>query len=288
MSGMLRRLVLFAVITSGVIAAGRTVAGQTPAGQPSAEQRQADRLAAVLKRSAEYCRRLAGAALDFVCAEEVRETTAQLTPDTNIYLYDYQFVRKGRETKEKRSLVALDGKKVKSRETELQAVTFRYENVLFGPVGLLSESWQPYHEYKIVGETGSGPEKTLVIEAKPGPVPLEAHCYGRLWVREKDGAVLKIVWDQKSLGNFREVDEWARSHGAEPRITAFCEYAIEKNGLRFPSRNYSEQAYFYPDKGKKVAAEISVAYKAYKFFTVETEVKYRPDPDPPRGPVPRS
>lgn len=270
----LRRLALFVVLASGVIAAGGPAAGQTPAGQTPAGKPQADRLAAVLKRSAEYCRRLGGAALDFVCMEEIKELTAQLTPETRIYLYDYQFVRKNQETKEKRNLVAVDGKKVKAPKADLLAVMFRYENVLFGPVGLLSESWQGYHEYKIVGEEGEGPEKTLVIEATPGPVPGEEHCYGRLWVREKDGAVLKIVWDQRSLGNYRDVEAWARSHGAEARITAFCEYGYEKNGLRFPSRNYSEQAYVYPDSRNTVAASITVAYKDYKFFTVETEVKY--------------
>jgi hypothetical protein len=264
MSSVLRGLpVILAVIFS--VFAG----AQTPA-----EKLQADRLAVVLKRSAAYCQRLGGAALDFVCMEEVKEHTARFTPETRIYLYDYQFVRKNEETKEKRGLVAVDGKKVQAREADLQAIAFHYENVLFGPVGLLSESWQAYHEYKIVGERGSGPEKTVIIEATPGPVPLEAHCYGRLWVREKDGAVLKIVWDQRSLGNYRDVEEWAKSHGAVAQITSYCEYGIEKNGLRFPSRNYSEQAYITQDGRKKVTAQITVTYKDYKFFTVETEVKY--------------
>jgi len=264
MSRMPRRLALVLAVASCLSAIGQTVA----------EKPQADRLAAVLKKSAEYCQRLGGAALDFVCLEEVKELTARFTPETRVYLYDYQFVRKGQETKEKRRLVAVDGKNVEVREAELQAIMFRYENVLFGPVGLLSQSWQAYHEYKIVGEEGSGPEKILVIEATPGPLPLEAHCYGRLWVREKDGAVLKIVWDQRSLGNYRDVEDWAKSHGVEARITAFCEYGVEKNGLRFPSRNYSEQAYIDSDKRKTVSALITVAYKDYKFFTVETEAKY--------------
>src|SRR5512135_1406133 len=102
------------------------------AGQAPAEKTQGDRLAAVLKRSAEYCQRLGGAALDFVCMEEVREETARLTPETKTFLYDYQFIRKNEEAKEKRTLVAIDGEKVKPREAELQAISFRYENVLFG------------------------------------------------------------------------------------------------------------------------------------------------------------
>jgi hypothetical protein len=151
---------------------------------------------------------------------------------------------------------------------------FRYENVLFGPVGLLSKSWQAHHEYTFIGEDTIDKEKTVVIEATPGPTLAKPHCYGRIWIKEDDGSVLKIVWDQKSLGNFKTVEDWARIHEAEPLITAFSEYGLEKNGLRFPSRNYSEQAYVNSDKQKIVNARISVIYKKYKFFTVETEVHY--------------
>jgi hypothetical protein len=68
------------------------------------------------------------------------------------------------------------------------------------------------------------------------------------------------------------VEEFAKSHDAEPQITAFSEYGREKNGLGFPSRNYSEQAYISSDKRKILNARISVVYEKYKFFTVETEV----------------
>jgi hypothetical protein len=68
------------------------------------------------------------------------------------------------------------------------------------------------------------------------------------------------------------IEKFAKSHDAEPKITAFSEYGREKNGLRFPSRNYSGQAYIRSDKRKIVNARIYVVYKKYKFFTVETEV----------------
>ena len=56
--------------------------------------------------------------------------------------------------------------------------------------------------------------------------------------------------------------------------TSFTEFGFEKNGLRFPSRSYTEQAYMRKDRGKSPSAEISVTYKDYKFFTVETETIY--------------
>ncbi len=70
------------------------------------------------------------------------------------------------------------------------------------------------------------------------------------------------------------IAEWAEANEAEPRITAYSEYGFEKNGLRFPSRNFTQQAYIRKDRSKFVNAEISIAYKGYKFFTVETAVKY--------------
>ena len=239
-------------------------------------QDQADpvRLAAILKKSEEYCRRLEKAALDFICLEEVKEFSRYYTPHTDIYLYDYQFIRKNEEIKERRNLIAVNGKKENIQDSSLKSVMFQYRNVLFGPVGLLSKSWQVQHEFKLIGEDTIHKEKAVVIEATPRLPLSEPHCYGKIWIKEDDGSVLKILWDQKSLGNFQSVEEWVKVHDAEPQITAFSEYGFEKNGLRFPSRNYTEQAYIRKDKRKFANAEISISYKDYKFFTVETEIKY--------------
>jgi hypothetical protein len=231
-------------------------------------------LDAILKKAADYCQRLEKAALDFVCLEEVTEASAHFTPAVNVYLYDYQFIRKKGETQERRNLLRVNGKKANVKDSALHGVAFQYENVLFGPVGLLSRFWQTYHDYRLVGEETIKGKKVAVIEVTPASVSLEPHCYGRAWVEEDDGGVAKIVWDQKSLGNYPAVEEWARSHGSELRITSFSEYELEKNGLRFPSRNFSEQAYIDAEKRTIVAARISVVYRNYKFFTVESEVTY--------------
>jgi hypothetical protein len=192
----------------------------------------------------------------------------------DVLLYDYQFVRRKDEIKEQRNLIAINGRKTSHPTPSIQPAAFRYKNVLFGPIGLLSEFWQGFHEYRIAGEEKLFGEKTVIIEATPGSKAHEPHPYGRIWLKESDGSVLKIVWDQRSLGNFGEIADWAAENEAEPLITAYSEYRFEKNGLRFPSRNFTQQAYLRKDRSKFVNAEISVVYKGYKFFTVETEVKY--------------
>ena len=248
--------------------------GSHPGGASCQEQADTSRLAAILKKSAQYCQTLDNVALDFVCLEEVTEMTRYYTPHTDIYLYDYQFIRKDQETKEKRNLIAANGKKTDIRDSPLYTVTFQYKNVLFGPVGLLSQTWQAYHDFKLVGEETFNNQKVVVVEATPNPFLITPHCYGKIWIKEEDGSVLKIIWDQKSLGNFQSAEEWAKIHDAALQITAYSEYGFEKNGLRFPSRSYTEYAYIEKNKRKFVSAEISIFYTNYKFFTVETEVKY--------------
>jgi hypothetical protein len=232
------------------------------------------RLSTLLRKSAEYCRRLDRAALDFVCLEEVTEDTVHFTYDQNVYLYDYQFIKKGGKTEEKRVLVSINHEKARSRESPLQTVMFQYRNVLFGPVGLLSAYWQNALDYKLVGEDRIGEVRTVVVRATPKEGPGDPHPYGRIWIKEDDGSVLKISWDQRSLGKFKEIEEFAKSQSAEPAIDAYSEYGFEKNGLRFPSRNFSEQGYILSN-GQRIAKDrVSTVYKKYKFFTVETEVGY--------------
>jgi len=162
----------------------------------SLEQADQLRLAAILRKSSEYCRKLERAALDFVCLEEViervdrtREAFKNYMPtdvsgrfpgtmaipwisgkmESRKYLYDYQFVRKNRKIEEKRNLKEKNGKKINRQDSSLRTTRFEYQNILFGPIGLLSESWQFYHAFKLIGEDTVNREKTVVIEATPGP-----------------------------------------------------------------------------------------------------------------------
>jgi len=261
------------VIEAAVLIAAFVLLLDVGAARSQSNSSQVD-LAAVLKKAAEYCRRLDKAALDFTCLEEVKETTHFYTPSTDIYLYDYQFVRKGGVVKEQRNLVSVNGKKADLRDTQLHTASFQYKNVLFGPVGLLSESWQDYHDYTIVGEETIRGAATLIIEAVPKPDLPVTHPYGRIWIKPADGSVFKIAWDQRSLGNYRLAEEWGKANDAVPQITAYTEYGFEKNGLRFPSLNYTQEAYIRKDGRKYTSAEVSTAYRSYKFFTVETAVKF--------------
>ena len=254
-------------------------------------------LSTVLNRALRYCRRLENVALDFVCLEEISERI-DLSRDKedevyvpmgagirtqikiakkkqeNTYLYDFQFTRKGELKRENRNLLEKNGKPVKEKDASLETSVVQVRNVLFGPLGLLSENGQGYHDYQWVAEEDIQGEKAVVIDVTPKKTLTGTHGYGRVWVRENDGAVLKIEWKPESISGYEELVDRAKKYGSELSIALVTEYGFEKNGIRFPSRDYSEEAYLKPDGKKFIRSRTSVIYKDYKFFTVETDIKY--------------
>jgi hypothetical protein len=267
-----------------------------PRGQEAAPAAD-ERLTRILERTQAYCAKLEKASLDFTCLEKIDEKTypsPEIQPDTpivagggisysypsrrspyvNSYVYDYQFVRKGDKKTERRILIEENGQKKKEEDAALVTLTVRVENALFGPIGLLGAQWQAYHDYKIVGEETRKGKKVLVIEAAPKPKLKRPHCYGRIWVQEDDASILKIVWEPTSIGNFGEIEARARGLGAEPRLTSVTEYGLLKNGVRFPSKDTTEEGYELKNGKTSVRSLTTIVYKDYKFFTVETEVIY--------------
>jgi hypothetical protein len=254
-------------------------------------------LSTILNRALRYCRRLENAALDFVCLEEVSEKI-DLSRDAedevyvplntgiktqirvakrkqeNTYLYDFQFTRKGELKKENRNLLQKNGKPVKEKNAPLETTVVEVHNVLFGPLGLLSENWQGYHDYQFVAEEDADGEKVAVVDVTPKSTISRAHGYGRVWVREADGSVTKIEWKPESIAGLESLEARAKKYGSELAVSLITEYGFEQNGIRFPSRDYSEEAYAKPDGKKFVRSRTSVVYKDYKFFIVETDIKY--------------
>ncbi len=285
------------LLVGTVVASGLLAGSSGPPSRQETDPGSDERLARVLERTQAYCAKLEKASLDFTCLEKIEEKTypsPEIRPDTpvvtggsiaysypsrrspyvNSYVYDYQFVRKGDKKAERRILVEENGHKKMEEDAELATLTVRVENALFGPIGLLGAQWQAYHDYRIVGEETQKGKKVLVIEAAPRPTLKRPHCYGRIWVQEDDASILKIVWEPTSVGNFGKIEATARGLGAEPRLNSVTEYGLLKNGIRFPSKDTTEEAYELKNGKTFVRSLTTIVYKDYKFFTVETEVIY--------------
>lgn len=249
----------------------------------------ADPVSQVLAKTLEYCRRLEGLSLYFVCRERVEEreyapplklfstfaTSSTRHVQGKVLEYDYQLIRRGELFEEARTLLREDGRPRNLPNASLMTRVFKHKYMIFGPAGLFGEFWQDRHSYVLLGEEGSGEERALVIEARPTGPPEPNLLYGKVWVRKKDCAILKIEWDQRALGNFDKIERMAQTlgEGTRPRLSILCEYGTEKNGIRFPDRLTIREDYETP-RGVLRVTETTVVYSAYKFFTVETEVRY--------------
>jgi hypothetical protein len=265
-------------------------------------------LATLLERAAEYCRKLEGSAFDFVCREEISETidptldaglkqsgarivtepgsvagspfagpTFEVSSVRKVkrsYVYDYQCVRAGRVIREARTQLQENGKKKVVPNAELKTSIIVFANVLLGPAGLFAERYRGSYDFAAAGEEKIGRTRVLVIDAKPRPgAPPSRNLYGKAWVDPKTGDILRIEWSESRVGRFDVFEERGRRFGRTPRLTLRSDFSVEKNGIRFPSRLYVEEAYF-KDKGKAfVRSKTEVVYKDFKFFSVDYDVR---------------
>jgi len=254
--------------------------------EPINEARAAEMIS-LLEKSAAYCRRLENAALNFVCNEDVVERLAgggSFNYNTNSFtngirpsewIYDYQLIRSGGQTQEKRTLIEDNGKKRHEDNAELRTMRFRHRNVFLGPIGLLSDKAQAGHTYNFVKEGKVDGEPAVVIEATPRK-KTGTSLFGKAWVRKGDGAVVRIEWEPQSMENYEAIMEFSRKIGHEPVIVFVSEYGFEKNGLRFPNFYEVTEAYNGANTGwGDIVSKTTVTYKDYKFFQVETAVDIR-------------
>jgi hypothetical protein len=85
---------------------------------------------------------------------------------------------------------------------------------------------------------------------------------------------LKIEWEQRALGGFEGVEKKsAEGFEVKPSVTFISEFAIERNGIRFPTKQLISETYFSPETKKRfIRSETTVIYDNYKFLTEETAI----------------
>ena len=258
-----------------------------------------DELELILKKSAEYCERLSNSALHFVCEETINEelnhgpfegdpvgtssggnitrqsSTGGRNIESNKYVYDYQLIKKGNKIEETRILLKENGKKKHEENAPLKTKRFYSKRSVYGPVGLLGKEQQGKYDYKIIKEQTIRKRKTYVIGVTP-KMNIEGNPnFGKVWVDKEDFSVLKIEIQQQSLVGFEKIEQMSEKQGKSPIITTTHDYFIEKNGIRFPSKTVCEEIYLVRlRRARTRISETIITYDNYKFFTVDTKIKY--------------
>ena len=294
-------MIVSAMVVIGLPAATR--AG--PASGQAKKETVADvDLPALLIKASEYCRKLNGAALYFICLEEIVETidpnldvkkpfvpmitwtagspsgrnqsitTASYKKIKHTLLYDYQCIRDKGETTERRTLLQEDKKKLDEQNAALKTTIIVYEMPLFGPAGIFGERVRPQFDYSVVGREKFEKKPVVVVQAVPKPdAPPGRDLYGKAWIDPGSGDIVKIEWSPSRVGHFEIFKERGEIFKLEPRLTLTSVFEVTKNGLRFPTRFVAEEAYLNARGRAFVRSTTVVTYKDFKFFTVEVDVR---------------
>ena len=252
----------------------------------------------ILGKCAEYCEKLTHSVLDFVCREKITEEITNIDPrrsevleelssststrssvnregsELNTYVYDYQMIRKDNLITNRRILLRENGNKKHEEDAQLKIKRFKHQNILFGPIALLDIQWQPFYDYKIIRREKVKRDNVVVIEATPKDTNKSENPYGKVWIREDDFSIVKIEWDQRSLPNLDLFEQDAKNFRARPEIKFNVEYGFEKNGIRFSSDYSVVETYYRGKTPYFIRSRLFVTYRKYKFFTVESDVKY--------------
>jgi len=252
----------------------------------------------ILKKCAEYCERVKSIALFYVCQEEIKDITnfyrivdtlrtspygvTEIVPGWSLklnntrissYLYDYQLINKEKELQEQRTLLKKNNRKKNIENAKLET-RFNAKYLVYGPVGFLSRYWQDYFSYEIIGQESLGKIQATIINAAPKPNNKENRNFAKLWINEKDNSILQIEWESGSIYNFDGKNIATMSGEFSTVMMWRVTYGLEKNGVRFPSWHLIQEFLVSESGERYLRNEIITNFNDYKFFIVETEVKY--------------
>jgi protein TonB len=261
-------------------------------------------LTQVLEGSAEYCRKLAGAALDFICEETIREvhysfakemqwTGVAVSPrgggsgyiaawipqwdpqQTKKYDYtcDYLFVKKGGSIEERRVILKDNGRKMPDRSKMLEEKRFTALNPLMAAIQILDKERQPLFNFRVIDMDKIHGQRTYVIEAIPKSGNTWGVEYAKMWIDQQGYRVLRSEIQGVPLEGYDDVLNDTTQFNIKPILTTTHAYELEKNGVYFPARttirvDYPQPGTWFSRTTPKL--KIDMEYDKYKFFTVET------------------
>ena len=247
----------------------------------------------LLDGAEKYCERVKRIALSYICNEEVgqklykyRVNLSRFTQEMpermtyvfsdvreKTYIHDYQLIKKEESLEERRILTQEDGKRTK-KENALLRTKYQGKYLVYGAVGFLSRDWQNHFDYEIVGPDRVGDLDAVVIKATPKSSNQKNRNTAKIWLVNKDFSILKIQWEPESIQNYKDRELATTEGDLKKTVVWEVLYGLEQNGVRFPTHQ-SIKEYLVNPKGKKfIWTDIQFTYYDYKFFIVETEIKY--------------
>jgi TonB family protein len=280
----------------------RSVESPADAVQPSQNGLQG-----VLNGVAGYCRKLADMALFYICEETIKEIHRQLRPprewrdsflkyreynrdndytivniwnvpvmdpsrsERNEYICDYQLIRRGAKIDERRIVLKENGRKTAGQNKQLEDSRFSALTPIFASLNFLAQDRQPLFNYQILGEDKVRGKAVVIIEALPRSGDVDGVRSAKVWVDKESFQICKCEIEGIPLNGYEDVLRDAVLLNLKPTFLTTHEYRIEKNRVLFPDQTTVRVEYPISRMQRPVLKlKIDLAYRKYKFFTVET------------------
>jgi TonB family protein len=258
-------------------------------------------LPGILAKCADYCDKLKGAALDYICEETIRDVNFNLPTgeelrkqssivlsmvngtgsvsqlgisrlpfpnperaERNEYLCDYLFVKKAEGIQDRRIILKENGRPLPDRTKILEERRFTTLTPFLAPIRLLGRDRQPLFDYKLLkGDTVKGKE-VWVIEVVPKAGNAAGVEYAKAWVEKKIGQVVKAEMTGLPYEGYESVITELIQYNAPAKFAATYSYSVEKNGLAFPSEARIRVNYAFP----------GITPERFTIERIRTDLKY--------------
>lgn len=280
-------------------------------GSPAAvDEISPEELGRILVGCAEYCRKLADAALSYVCEEKINETNHFLKPPDDlaaarrsyeqvvyedargmtgvlvdfpqimdrrkierlIYDCDYQLIRRFGDIEERRIVLKENGRRINDEVKLLGDDRYSVLSPIVSSLKILDKEHQPLFNYRIIKEDKVSGKSAFVLEASPKFGDADGVRSAKLWVDKERFQVLKSEIEGVPLDGYEDVLSDAVLLNINPFFLRTYEFRIEKGGVLFPDRTTVQIEYPTIMRGRReTKAKIELTYKDFKFFTVQTE-----------------
>ena len=237
----------------------------------------------ILIGGAGYCRKLADAALFYICEETINETTHILLPpdllaevvqrayayqvnessdgrlqgwvavrpqimssrevDRIGYSCDYQIFRKNEALQERRIVLKDNGRKISDRVELLEDKRYSSLSPIAAVLALLDKDRQFLFNYRILKEERIFGKNAVLIEALPRSGDADGIRFARAWINKSDFQVLKIEIEGVPIEGYEDVLGEAVQLNIAPFFLRTHEFRVEKKGILFPERTTVQVEY---------------------------------------------
>jgi hypothetical protein len=187
------------------------------------------------------------------------------------YSCDYQMIRRFGEIEERRIILKANGRRITDRVELLEERRYAVLAPVVAALGLLDADRQTLFHFRISGDDKVSGRAALILDAAPKLGDADGVRSAKVWLEKGSGRILRCEIEGVPLEGYDDVLGEAVMLNIRPYFLRVYEFRIEHDGLLLPDRTAVRIEYPALIRNRReTKSKIDIAYRDFKFFTVET------------------